>query len=251
MFKWIDSDQGKVKVFLNKIKIFSKRPLPPCMNIFGIFFNISPFIPAVVRCYKCQRFGHGSNYCRSTPRCESCGFTHTDECSEPIKCVNCNKAHKASSRECIYFAFNKEVNNIKTLHKISTVEAIFLTNQRYRHNLQALGSIIIDTLNPYIENFELDNIVNDQEEIASVRIFTPTPPPQKVVPDSERVPGFLNLEGASQINLTNSQSITSNSTPLLYQPLPVFTSSSQNSIPPFNLTTALPLLQQIALPLDL
>lgn len=62
------------------------------------------------QCYTCNRFGHSSANCFSTPRCLKCGESHrTSQCliKETIpdpKCINCGKiGHIASYRGCEAF----------------------------------------------------------------------------------------------------------------------------------------------------
>ena len=60
--------------------------------------------PRPLRCYSCQRFGHGSSRCPHDPRCSTCGDHHPFDkdhpCQRPIKCANCGASHKASSARC-------------------------------------------------------------------------------------------------------------------------------------------------------
>jgi len=60
----------------------------------------------IPQCVRCQKFGH-KNYCRNNPRCVKCATEHlTNYCPEKVrddnvKCVNCNKKHRANCRGCM------------------------------------------------------------------------------------------------------------------------------------------------------
>ena len=64
----------------------------------------------VIRCFKCQKYGHMSNQCpNKDPNfncCGRCSQSHrTNTCLVPdteLKCANCGKKHKAGDTVCIH-----------------------------------------------------------------------------------------------------------------------------------------------------
>lgn len=57
------------------------------------------------QCFKCQNFGHHSNFCNLNPRCVRCSLPHpSNQCTmtkeETPKCVNCGGPHAASYKGC-------------------------------------------------------------------------------------------------------------------------------------------------------
>ncbi len=57
----------------------------------------------VIRCFKCQSFGHTSQLCRNTARCCNCGGSGCDPssgCSKPSQCSNCGGNHPADHKSC-------------------------------------------------------------------------------------------------------------------------------------------------------
>ena len=52
---------------------FDSTSLPEKLTIGWLRKDVRVFIPNPLRCYKCQRFGHGSSTCRQSARCAKCG----------------------------------------------------------------------------------------------------------------------------------------------------------------------------------
>ena len=47
-------------------------PIPPHSLLVGYLkVSVSPYFPNPLRCYNCQRYGHGSKHCRSAARCSN------------------------------------------------------------------------------------------------------------------------------------------------------------------------------------
>ena len=77
---------------------------------------IKPYIPNPLRCFRCQRFGHHRDQCKSPEVCGKCGNTdHSKEhCEADPACVNCKGKHEASSKNCPSWKKEKEISRIKT-----------------------------------------------------------------------------------------------------------------------------------------
>lgn len=59
----------------------------------------------LVRCLRCQDFGHTKSYCRKPYKCGKCGLGHpTSECKKPAdtppRCVHCLNMHTSSYKGC-------------------------------------------------------------------------------------------------------------------------------------------------------
>lgn len=116
--------QIKTSVRLEKWDSFRKEPimtksckitwegptLPHTLDV-GLLgtFELRPFVPEPLRCYKCQRYRHIARNCMADPRCGICAGAHpTRSCLErrtkgetvPLKCANCGKGHCAASLAC-------------------------------------------------------------------------------------------------------------------------------------------------------
>lgn len=114
-------------------------PIPP-KSVKAAYLNIAvePFVPQPLRCYNCQRFGHGKGSCKQKPVCAKCSKEgHADsDCHELHQCVNCSGPHPSFSRECPEWARQKAIVQLKTEKNISFSEAQRLTLKQTKSNNQ-------------------------------------------------------------------------------------------------------------------
>ena len=80
----------------------------------GFECALTPVIPAPRRCFKCQRFRHVADHCRSSKAtCEYCSGHHrTETCPNGLRsahCSNCFGDHIASSRDCPMYKYEFEI----------------------------------------------------------------------------------------------------------------------------------------------
>jgi len=57
----------------------------------------------VIKCNKCQGWGHVHRYCSKPAKCGKCAGNHeTNSCriTSGFKCAHCGKDHQAGSNEC-------------------------------------------------------------------------------------------------------------------------------------------------------
>ena len=89
-----------------KTVLFTFDKEPSVKLKFGyLSVNLKPYISPPIRCYGCNRWGHGISNCRSKRRCLRCGLDHevkdcTMDKSVPLKCLNCDGAHSAAYAGC-------------------------------------------------------------------------------------------------------------------------------------------------------
>ena len=76
----------------------------------NIFYRAQPFVQQgikIVRCFKCQKFGHVSANCKSETSCGYCSGRHTfKECpnkDENPQCANCKSNHSTDSLQCTIY----------------------------------------------------------------------------------------------------------------------------------------------------
>ena len=84
------------------ILMFQSQTLPKYIRVGYYRVAVSQFIPNTIRCYKCQKFGHTKLNCRKNEVCNKCGKDHTDsqECTNEVKCVNCQGNHAFNDKTC-------------------------------------------------------------------------------------------------------------------------------------------------------
>jgi len=80
----------------------------------GLIDLVKPVFLAVIRCQKCQMFGHRANNCKNEAKCPHCAGNHThNQCfnRRNKKCANCQGPHSAAYRGCTYFlAYQQKIN---------------------------------------------------------------------------------------------------------------------------------------------
>ncbi|KAM7292150.1 hypothetical protein ISCGN_025396 [Ixodes scapularis] len=107
------------------ILTFDSTTLPETVKAGYLQCRVRPYVPNPQRCFKCQRFGHGSRNCRGRNTCAKCSSKEhaTDACDNEPHCANCSGNHPAYSRSCPMWKDEKEVLKLKVTENISYVEA--------------------------------------------------------------------------------------------------------------------------------
>ena len=105
---------------------FDSTTLPEKISIGWLRKEVRVFIPNPLRCYKCQRFGHGSSACRQTARCQKCGEAPHEgsDCTSPTSCLSCGSCdHLVSSSQCPVWKEEKRICELKAKSGLSYPEA--------------------------------------------------------------------------------------------------------------------------------
>jgi hypothetical protein len=120
------------------ILTFNKPTAPKSIRAVYQHIPVEPFIPNPMRCFNCQRFGHGKSPCNHTAVCARCSKEgHCDaDCNEEPHCTNCSGSHPAFSKECPEWIKQRAIVQIKTERNISFSEAkqIYTQQAPQSHN---------------------------------------------------------------------------------------------------------------------
>ena len=111
--------------FILTFDVLTFNILPPSIKAGYLNIPVEPFIPNPLRCFKCQRFGHGQKTCRGKLICARCGLPDHDSktCTKDIICANCKGNHCTYSRECPWWKFEKQVQQVRVHNRLSFPEA--------------------------------------------------------------------------------------------------------------------------------
>jgi hypothetical protein len=107
------------------ILTFNSAKVPVQIKAGFNIMRVEVYIPNALRCYKCQRYGHGTSTCTNRSHCFRCGDdTHEgSDCKLAPKCINCSGQHMASSKECPVWIRESKITRLKHEKNISFKEA--------------------------------------------------------------------------------------------------------------------------------
>lgn len=106
------------------ILTFNKPVLPKRIKVAFYSLVVRPFIPAPLRCFRCQKFGHTSKYCNKEQLCICGNPPHEGSpCNSPASCIHCNGPHSARYKKCPVFIQEMEIQELKIKEKLSYIEA--------------------------------------------------------------------------------------------------------------------------------
>ncbi len=116
---------GKVLPSNTYLLTFDTPNLPERLKVGCFAMKIDKFVPRPIRCFKCQKFGHGQNTCRNHVVCFRCGERDHEgfTCDATVKCSNCGEQHMASSTDCPVYKFEATVQRVKTEQNIGYIDA--------------------------------------------------------------------------------------------------------------------------------
>ncbi|XP_062609297.1 uncharacterized protein LOC134271053 [Saccostrea cucullata] len=125
---------------------FGIPTLPTSIKVGLYNMKVEMFVPNPLRCFKYQRFGHGQSNCKGSESCFRCGEEGHDgkDCHNDPKCKNCKGGHMASSKQCLMWKKEKEIQKVKAEKRIPYPEAKKLVNMYsvLRPNLTSYATVV-------------------------------------------------------------------------------------------------------------
>ena len=119
--------KGEQRIQTNTyILIFNKPRTPKEVKITYCLERVEQYVPAPLRCVKCQKYGHHREAWRGRQACAKCGEKdpdHADEdCEKEIRYANCQQDHPAHARSWAVYQKEKEIIEVKHKRNISFLE---------------------------------------------------------------------------------------------------------------------------------
>ena len=120
-------DENKQRVRTNSVILsFAKAKVPEKINVGYERISVRQYVPLPMRCFKCQKFGHGSMRCKSIKTiCGRCTGEHdSKDCKLTPKCMNCSGDHPSYDRKnCESYKLETEIIAYKMNKDVSFPEA--------------------------------------------------------------------------------------------------------------------------------
>ncbi|XP_067685430.1 uncharacterized protein [Haliotis asinina] len=103
---------------------FSRSSIPTSIKAGYFNIGVEVYVSNPLRCYKCQKFGHGSQSCRNAVVCQRCGDNHEDtNCQKDPRCANCDGSHPTFSKSCPVWQREAKIMKLKCEKNISYFDA--------------------------------------------------------------------------------------------------------------------------------
>lgn len=133
--RFYGKDQKKVIETLSSgiVIMWEDSNLPDNVKLYDglIRLRVRLFIPAVVQCFKCYRYGHFKVHCKNQEKCKVCGEGFHGRCDRVAKYINCGEKYMANDRRCEVYRYNSLLKRTMVLNRVNVREAkILLESER-------------------------------------------------------------------------------------------------------------------------
>lgn len=122
----LQTQRKGVKTDSLSVKLEFEKEMPKRVRLGYLSYDVREFIPAPLRCFKCQRMGHTAGQCKGKQRCARCGGEHEyGNCGQDtkVKCCNCGGEHSAAFGGCPVQRQAREVQKYKVTNQVSYADA--------------------------------------------------------------------------------------------------------------------------------
>ncbi|GFX91010.1 uncharacterized protein TNCV_2283021 [Trichonephila clavipes] len=139
--------------------------LPETVKLWFINHRIQNFIDKPRQC-TCFSFLHSARFCQKTAICINYGVSHSGQCSNNSRCINCKGDHPANSLNCPEYIKEKKILELKCEQHLTLGEA----RRRFRDNKRTSYSAVIQTntvnldMQDYLEK-KLENMLTSFQAI--------------------------------------------------------------------------------------
>lgn len=93
-------------------------------------FKTRPYVSEPMRCFRCQKFNHRSNQCRSAKQvCSLCTGDHKfQDCTsrDNLKCVNCGQNHSSADKTCSKYTAIRATLKVVATTRVSYRDAVLI-----------------------------------------------------------------------------------------------------------------------------
>ena len=116
--------EGKVIPTNTLFLTFNGPDIPKEIVVGCLKVKVELFVPNPLRCFNCNKFGHTSQRCRKTAKCQRCGKDkRKEQCDGSLICSNCKGPRAVSAKDCLVWKKEKEIQRIRVEKRISFPEA--------------------------------------------------------------------------------------------------------------------------------
>ena len=132
--------KGEKQIQTNSyILTFNQLNTPKEVKIDYCLERVDIYVPTLLMCFKCQKYGHHMKACRGQQTCAKCGEKDLDhmaeDCLKEIRCSNCQQGHPAYARSCDIDKKEKEILEVKpktsvSFQKARKTEGFFMRENR-------------------------------------------------------------------------------------------------------------------------
>jgi hypothetical protein len=153
---------------------FAMPTLPKNIKVGFYQMKVEMFVPNPLRCFKCQRFGHGQTNCKGSETCFRCGEEGHDgkNCNREHKCRNCKGDHMASSKKCPIWIKEKEIQKVKIEKRVTYPEAKNLVNMYNvpKPNLPSYSTVLKSSSMKDMSTQVCGNDISTQTSVGAVAL---------------------------------------------------------------------------------
>ncbi len=156
---------------------FALSKLPDSIKAGYFNIGVDVFIPNPLRCFKCQKFGHGAKSCHNNQVCSRCSKNHdSTDCTGDVRCANCNGEHMSSSKSCPVFERETKIIKVKYTNNISFADAKKLVAEQSPTNVQTRAySTVVTSSKQSVACQTAICWVTDQQTLSSIEKVSSSP----------------------------------------------------------------------------